>query len=134
KRQFRLSLFEFFSASRKETIKTTRHAHHNDGQVIVPPDFWRVGISFGKIDNVAHSPMEQFSAEIYLNFTGFNQKCFIGRAMQVRRRYIAGRRGKPQHAKGVIRLLELTRTWASCPKARIIRLLSTPTELDAISP
>jgi hypothetical protein len=60
--------------------------------------------------------MEQFSAEIYLNFTGFNQKCFIGRAIQVRRRYIAGRRGKPQHAKGVIRLLRTNQNMGFLPE------------------
>jgi hypothetical protein len=73
KRQFRLSVFEFFSASRKETIKTTGHAHHNDREVVVPQYSWCVGNSFGKKDNVTPSPTEQFSAEIYLDFTGFNR-------------------------------------------------------------
>jgi hypothetical protein len=63
------------------------------------------GNSFGKIDDVTPSPTEQLSAAIYLDFTGFDQKCFIGRTMQVWRRNVAGRSGNPQHTKGVTRLL-----------------------------
>jgi hypothetical protein len=85
KRHFRLSSFEFFSASRKETIKTARHAHHDRRARVVPNHPWRMGNSFGKIDDVTPSPMEQLSAAIYLDFTGFDQKCFIGRVMNVRR-------------------------------------------------
>src|SRR5260221_12781974 len=36
--------------------------------------------------------------------------------MQVRRRYIAGRRGKPQHAKGVIRLLRTNQNVGFLPE------------------
>jgi hypothetical protein len=37
-RHFRLSSFEFFSASRKETIKTAawHHAHHKRRALVVP--------------------------------------------------------------------------------------------------
>jgi hypothetical protein len=60
--------------------------------------------SFGKIDDVSSSPPEQLSAAIHLDFTGFDQKCFIGRVMNVRRRNVARGSEKPQHAKGVSRL------------------------------
>ena len=81
KRQFRLSFFEFFSASRKETIKTARHAHHDHREAGVPQHSWRMGNSFGKIDYVTPSPTEQLSADIYLEhycpglvfFLGTNQ-------------------------------------------------------------
>src|SRR5215472_17279659 len=64
-----------------------------------------MGNSFGKIDGVTSSSTEQLPAAIYLDFTGFDQKSFIGRAMKVRRRNVARRNEKPQHAKGVSRLL-----------------------------
>jgi hypothetical protein len=60
--------------------------------------------------------MEQLSAEIYLDFTGFNQKCFIGRTMQVRRRDVAARSEKPQHTKRVARLLRTNQNMGFLPK------------------
>jgi hypothetical protein len=63
-----------------------------------------MGNSFGKINDVTFSSTEQFSAAIYFYFAGFHQKCFIGRAMKVRRRNVARRNEKPQHTKGVSRL------------------------------
>jgi hypothetical protein len=116
KRQFRLSFFEFFSASRKETIKTARHAHHDHREVVVPEHSWRMGNSFGKKDYVTPSPTEQRSAEIYLDFTGFNNKCFIGGAMKVRRRNVGGRSENPQHAKGAIRLFRTYQNIGFLPK------------------
>jgi len=103
-RHFWFSFFEFFSASRKETIKTTRHAHHDRRAPVFPNHPRRMGNSFWKIDNVTWSPTEQLSAAIYFDFTGFYQKCLIGCAMKVRRRSVAWRSEKPQHAKGVSRL------------------------------
>ena len=64
-----------------------------------------MGNSFGKIDDVSSSPPEQLSSEIYLDFAGFDQKCFIGRVMNVRRRNFARGSEKPRHAKGITRLL-----------------------------
>jgi hypothetical protein len=64
-----------------------------------------MGNSYGKINDVTFSSTEQLSAAVYLYFTRFDQKCFIGRAMKVRRRNVARRNEKPQHAKGVSRLL-----------------------------
>jgi len=116
KRQFRLSFFEFFSASRKETIKTARHAHHDHREAGVPQHSWRMGNSFGKIDYVTPSATEQHSAEIYLDFTGFNEKCFIGGAMKVRRRNVGGRSGNPQHAKGATRLFRTYQNMGFLPK------------------
>ena len=57
-RHFRLSFFEFFSASSKETIKTARHAHHDHHGLVVPSHLWRMGNSFGEIDDVALSHTE----------------------------------------------------------------------------
>jgi hypothetical protein len=65
--KFRLSVFEFFSASRKETVKTAGHTQDNDREVFVPHDSWPVRNSFGQIDNVTPSPTQQFSAPIYLD-------------------------------------------------------------------
>ena len=61
--------------------------------------------SFRKIENVAPPTMEHLTAAIYLDFTGFEQKGFIGRAMQMKRRNVAGRSKDPQNAKGAVRLL-----------------------------
>jgi len=36
------------------------------------------------MNNVTPSPTEHLSTTTYLDFTGFNQKCFISRTMQVR--------------------------------------------------
>jgi hypothetical protein len=115
-RQFRLSFFEFFSASRKETIKTARHTYHGYRKVLLPDHSWRMGNSSGKIDNVTLSATEQLSGKIYLDFTGFNQKRFIGRAMKVRRRNVGGRSGNPQHAEGVTRLLGTNQNMCSLTK------------------
>jgi hypothetical protein len=115
-RQFRLSFFEFFSASRKETIKTARYAYHDYREVILPDHSWRMGNSSGKIDNVTLLATEQLSGKIYLDFTGFNQKRFIGRAMKVRRRNVGGRSGNPQHAEGVTRLLRTNQNMCSLAK------------------
>src|SRR6516165_9751093 len=57
-RHFRLSSFEFFSASRKETIKTPGHAQHDHRGLVVPSHPWPMGNSFGKIDDVALSHTE----------------------------------------------------------------------------
>src|SRR6516225_5104529 len=75
-----------------------------------------MGNSFGKINDVTFSCTEQLSAAIYLYFTGFDQKCFIGRAMKVRRRNVARRNAKPQHAKGVSRLFRTYQNMGFLPK------------------
>src|SRR3974390_2274919 len=75
-----------------------------------------MGNSFGKINDVTFSSGEQLSAAIYLYFTGFDQKCFIGRAMKVRRRNVGRRNEKPQHAKGVPRLFGAYKNMGFLPK------------------
>src|SRR6516225_9951291 len=75
-----------------------------------------MGNSFGKINDVTFSSTEQLSAAIYFYFTGFDQKCFIGRAMKVRRRNVARRNEKPQHAKGVSRLFRTYQNMGFLPK------------------
>jgi hypothetical protein len=94
-RHFWLAFLEFFSASRKESIKTARHAHHDRRALVVPNHPWRMRNSFGKIDDVTPSPTDQLSAAIYLDFTLFDQKCFISRPMKVRGRNVARRSEKP---------------------------------------
>src|SRR6516165_3599546 len=75
-----------------------------------------MGNSFGEIDDVTFSSKKQLSATIYLDFTSFDQKCFIGRAMKVRRRNVARRNEKPQHAKGVSRLFRTYQNMGFLPK------------------
>src|SRR6516165_11117369 len=75
-----------------------------------------MGNSFGKIEDVTLSSTEQLSAAIYLDFTGFDQKCFIGRTMKVRRGNVARRHEKPQHGKGVSRLLRTYQNMRFLPK------------------
>src|SRR6516162_7791057 len=91
-----------------------------------------MGNSFGKIDNVTFSSTEQLFAAIYLDFTGFDQKCFIGRAMKVRRRNVAGGMKNRNTLKASPVCSEVTRTWASCPNARITGPLSIPGDLVSI--
>src|SRR6516162_5181472 len=75
-----------------------------------------MGNFFRKINDVTFSSTEQLSAAIYLYFTGFDQKCFIGRAMKMRRRNVARRNEKPQHAKGVSRLFRTYQNMGFLPK------------------
>jgi hypothetical protein len=78
-RHFWLSFFEFFSASRKETIKTARHAHHDRRALVVPNHPWRMRNSFWKIYDVTPSPTDLLSAAIYLDFTGFENVSSVAR-------------------------------------------------------
>ena len=75
-----------------------------------------MGNSFGKIDDVTFSSTEQLSAAIYLDFTGLDQKCFIGPVMKVRRGNVARRHEKPQHGKSVSRLFRTYENMRFLPK------------------
>src|SRR6516164_9423432 len=75
-----------------------------------------MGNSFGKIDDVTFSSTEQLSAAIYLDFTGFDQKCLIGPVMKVRRGNVARRHEKPQHGKSVSRLFRTYENMRFLPK------------------
>jgi hypothetical protein len=61
-----------------------------------------------QMNNVTPSPTEHLSTTTYLDFTGFNQKCFISRTMQVRGCYVPGRaesrNAQRRHAFATLRL------------------------------
>src|SRR5258708_27090617 len=101
---------------RKKANKTAGRKNTKRREGLFACSFWSGGNSLGKIEGAPIWPREYPPADIYLDFTGFNQKCFIGRAMQVRRRYVGGRSGKPQQAKSVTRLLRTNQNMGFLPK------------------
>jgi NAD(P)-dependent dehydrogenase (short-subunit alcohol dehydrogenase family) len=76
------------------------------------------------MNNVTPSPTEHLSTTTYLDFTGFNQKCFISRTMQVRGCYVPGRaesrNAQRRHAFATLRLTSNLEKEVLMPKVWLI--------------
>src|ERR1700738_4281229 len=76
------------------------------------------------MNNVTPSPTEHLSTTTYLDFTGFNQKCFISRTMQVRGCYVPGRaesrNAQRRHAFATLRLTSTLEKEVLMPKVWLI--------------
>lgn len=76
------------------------------------------------MNNVTPSPTEHLSTTTYLDFTGFNQKCFISRTMQVRGCYAPGRaesrNAQRRHAFTTLRLTSNLEKEVLMPKVWLI--------------
>ena len=76
------------------------------------------------MNNVTPSPTEHLCTTTYLDFTGFNQKCFISRTMQVRGCYVPGRaesrNAQRRHAFATLRLTSNLEKEVLMPKVWLI--------------
>jgi NAD(P)-dependent dehydrogenase (short-subunit alcohol dehydrogenase family) len=76
------------------------------------------------MNNVTPSPTEHLCITTYLDFTGFNQKCFISRTMQVQGCYVPGRaesrNAQRRHAFTTLRLTSNLEKEVLMPKVWLI--------------